>query len=32
MLPLRADAEELASDLYTDAAQLADGTRGESRI
>jgi signal transduction histidine kinase len=29
MLPLRADAEELAVDLYQDAADLADGTRHE---
>ena len=29
MLPLRADAEELATDLYQDAADLADGTRAE---
>jgi signal transduction histidine kinase len=27
MLPLRAEAEELASNLYTDAAELANGTR-----
>ena len=29
MLPLRADAEELATDLYQDAADLAHGTRAE---
>ena len=29
MLPLRADAEQLASDLHQDAADLADGTRAE---
>ena len=29
MLPLRADAEQLANDLYQDAADLADGTRAE---
>jgi signal transduction histidine kinase len=29
MLPLRADAEELARTLYTDATQLANGTRHE---
>ena len=29
MLPLRADAEELATDLYQDAADLAEGTRAE---
>jgi signal transduction histidine kinase len=31
MLPLRAEAEDLASSLYTDAAQLANGTREEIR-
>src|SRR4029077_18246888 len=29
MLPLRADAEQLANDLYQDAEDLADGTRAE---
>jgi signal transduction histidine kinase len=29
MLPIRAQAERLASDLYTDAAELANGTRDE---
>ena len=29
MLPMRADAEQLANDLYQDAANLAEGTRAE---